>query len=167
MISKADLLAEMLRECDICVHLAGKVPPGGLEFRFTPTQRSTLELLQYISFVGTAFAAAAVTGTWDRYGELEKAASSLAAADFPAAMERQKAALRDLLAGVPDADLAAKRFKTPWGDELPLGRALIELPLGSLIAYRMQLFLQAKAAGNAEIWTPNCWAGVDMARNVG
>jgi hypothetical protein len=26
----------------------------------------------------------------------------------------------------------------------------------------MQLFLHAKAAGNADIATPNCWAGVDM-----
>ena len=30
-----------------------------------------------------------------------------------------------------------------------------------LVAYRMQLFLQAKAAGNASIGTANCWGGMD------
>jgi hypothetical protein len=30
------------------------------------------------------------------------------------------------------------------------------------MAYRMQLFLYAKAAGNHAIQTPNCWAGVDV-----
>jgi len=36
------------------------------------------------------------------------------------------------------------------------------LAYGSLVAYRMQLFLQAKAAGNSSLATPNCWAGVGM-----
>lgn len=30
----------------------------------------------------------------------------------------------------------------------------------------MQLFLYAKQAGNRDIWTPNCWVGVDWEKPV-
>ena len=162
MITKDQLLAGMQRECDICTHLYGKIPDGGLDFRFTPTQRSTLELLQYLSFVGTGFTTAVIDATWDPYTELAKASEALDAADFPAAMERQKQALTDLFAKVTDEDLQTREFTQPWGHTQKLGHAIQELAYASLVAYRMQLFLQAKAAGNAEIATPNCWAGVDM-----
>ncbi len=48
-----------------------------------------------------------------------------------------------------------------WGEDFSLGRALIQMPYGCLVAHRMQLFLYAKAAGNHALQTPNCWAGVD------
>ena len=43
-----------------------------------------------------------------------------------------------------------------------LGRALMDMPFRCLSGYRMQLFLYAKAAGNHDLNTANCWAGVDM-----
>ena len=162
MFNKDDLLASMLRECDICLHLHGKVPPDGFDFRFTPPQRSTLELLRYISFVGIGATRGLVEGGWDAYEALEQEAEALEAADFPAAIERQKAGLSDVFAALTDADLADRTATLPWGEETPLGRAMLELAYGSLVAYRMQLFLHAKAAGNASLATPNCWAGVDM-----
>lgn len=162
MITKDELLAGMQRECDICIHLHSKIPQDGLDFRFTPEQRSTLELLQYLSFVGTGFTTAVIDSTWDPYGEMAKASEDLAAADFPAAMERQKQALADLFEKVSDEDLGTREFTQPWGHTQKLGHAIQELAYASLVAYRMQLFLQAKAAGNIEIATPNCWAGVDM-----
>ncbi len=162
MISKADLLASMRRECDICVHLHGKIPPGGLEFRFTEGQRTTLELMRYLSFVGIGAAAGMVTGDWDTYTALSEESERMVAEDFPGAMEEQKEKLAALLETLTDEDLAKKEADLPWAPKQPLGRAILELALGSLIAYRMQLFLQAKAAGNASLATSNCWAGVDM-----
>jgi hypothetical protein len=162
MISKNDLLGSMLRECDICLHLFGKVPADSFGFRFTSAQRSTLELLRYLSFVGLGATRGLVEGEWVAYQALAAEAETLDAADFPAAVERQKAGLTEVFAGLTDADLAERIGKLPWGVEAPLGRALLELAYGSLVAYRMQLFLQAKAAGNASLSTPNCWAGVDL-----
>ena len=162
MIPKDELLAAMQRECDICIHLHSKIPEGGLDFRFTPPQRSTLELLQYLSFVGTGFTTAVVDATWDPYGEMAKASESLTADAFPAAMERQKPEHADRFAKVTDEDMVTREFTQPWGHTQKLGRAIQELAYASLVAYRMQLFLHAKAAGNAEIATPNCWAGMDM-----
>jgi hypothetical protein len=43
-----------------------------------------------------------------------------------------------------------------------LGRALLDVPVRWMGGYRMQLFLYARAAGNEEIWTPDCWAGITM-----
>lgn len=162
MPTKDQLLAAMQREFDICTHLHGKIPEGGMDFRLTPTQRSTLELLQYLSFVGTGFTTAVIDASWDPYTELAKASESLTAEDFPAAMERQKQDLAALFDKVTEEDLQKREFTQPWGHTQKLGPAIQELAYASLVAYRMQLFLQAKAAGNTDISTPNCWAGVDM-----
>lgn len=162
MISKDDLLSLMLRECDICVHLHKKLPAGSMDFRFTPPQRSTRELLQYLSFIGIGATRSMIAGNWDAYTEAAKAAESLDPADFPAAMERQKAALRALFAETSEQDLREKPFNLPWDQVMPLAKAILTLPYASLVAYRMQLFLHAKAAGNASIGTANCWAGIDM-----
>ena len=162
MLSKNDLLSLMLRECDICVHLHSKIPAGTMDFRLSPAQRSTVELLRYLSFIGIGATQSMVEGKWDAYQAAAKAAESLESDAFPAAMERQKDALRALFAEVPEADFTAKKFTLPWEQVMPLGMAIITLPYGSLVAYRMQLFLHAKAAGNSAIGTSNCWAGTDM-----
>ena len=162
-MTKDDLLAAMARECDLCVHLHGKVPPGGMEFRLTPAQRSTAELLRYLSYSGIGISRSLLAGSFDPYHALAKEAESLAPAGFPAAMERQKGALRDLFAGLSGADYAAKPVAQPWGTTRPLGAALVEFPYATLVAYRMQLFLQAKAAGNGALSTANCWGGRDAA----
>ncbi len=54
----------------------------------------------------------------------------------------------------------------PTGDTATLGNALMMLPLKWMVGYRMQFFLYLKSAGNTEIWTPNCWMGVDFERPV-
>ena len=44
-------------------------------------------------------------------------------------------------------------------DVEPLGRALLEMPLKWMTAYRMQLFLYAKAAGAVDLTTADNWRG--------
>jgi hypothetical protein len=161
-VNRDDLLELMIRECDLCIHLHGKVPEGAMEFRFTEGQRSTAELLRYLSFVGLGASRSMAEDDWDVYHGMEKEAASLDPAAFPAAMERQKVGLRAFFAELPEEKLASARLTMPWGVEMPLGRALLALPYASLVAYRMQLFLHAKAAGNAAIGTANCWGGMDM-----
>ena len=160
-MNKTELLESMLRECDIVTHLLGKVQPGGWDFRLTPAQRSTTELCRYLAFAGQGIAQSMAEGKWDAYEALEKECAALGSADFPAAMDRQKDGLRALLAPLSDADLATKTSAMPWGETMSLGKAIVILAYGSLVAYRMQLFLHAKAAGNASIGTSNCWAGRD------
>lgn len=161
-MNKDDLLSLMQRECDVCIHLHGKIPAGSEGFRFTPKQRSTAELLRYLSFIGLGATRSMLSGNWEPYQALSKVAETETPADFPAAMERQKAGLAATFAEVSDADLVEKNFTLPWGETVSLGKAILALSYASLVAYRMQLFLHAKAAGNDSIGTANCWGGMDQ-----
>ena len=44
---------------------------------------------------------------------------------------------------------------------LPLGAAILNGPAKWLAAYKMQLFLYAKASGAPELKTSNLWRGAD------
>lgn len=161
MLTKNELLESILEECDICKHLHSKLPPGGLDYRQSASQRSNLEILRYLSFCGIGGALAMIDGNWDGYQELAARSQELSADDFPAAMDRQKEALKEKFAALSDADLS-REATHPMGHKLKLSRALLEISLKWMTGYRMQLFLGAKAAGNDELWTPDCWAGVSM-----
>ena len=54
MIRKEDLSAVMQRECDICVHLFSKFDAAGYDYRPSPGQRSTIELLRYLAISPSA-----------------------------------------------------------------------------------------------------------------
>jgi len=52
VLTKNELVASLQNEVRILLHLAGKVDRAKLDYRPTPKQRSTLELLQYLSMMG-------------------------------------------------------------------------------------------------------------------
>ncbi len=164
MIGKNEIRDFILKECDTCLHLYGQIPPGGLDYRPTPDQRSTLELLRYLSFCAIAGARTMAEGGWDTYKELAERAGTMTAEAFPEAMARQKEELTAFFEGLTQEQIETQVATLPLGDKVPLERALVELPQHWMVAYRMQLFLYAKQAGNADLWTPDCWVGVSMER---
>ncbi len=161
MFDKQQFLESCAHETRVIRHLATKVPPGGLEWRPTPKQRSTLELLRYLTTCAIVPAKALVAGNWDDAEALEAASAAVTAETFASAMDAQMAALSDLLAGLTEKDLAEREAAMPWGTPCKLGEGLVNTVLKTLTAYRMQLFLHAKAAGNADLGPANCWVGVD------
>ena len=156
-----DLRDAILHDCEIAIHLHGKLPPGSADYRPSPAQRSTTELLRYLAGCGIGSALAMRDGSWKGYEDAMDRVAEMPAAGFPDAMRRQKEEIRELLAGLTDADLATRTATLPWGEVVSLGRGLTETTLKWLTAYRMQLFLYAKASGATEIGTANNWAGVD------
>ena len=161
MITKDQLAASMLRECDIAKHLFTKLPAGALDYRPTPGQRSTLELLRYLAICGIAGIRAMVENNLHVVTDYKAQVAEMAAAEFPAAMDRQKAQISEYFANVDERTLETEQAKLPGAPPMPLGAALMNAPLKWLTAYRMQLFLYAKAAGAEEIGTANAWAGID------
>ncbi len=161
MLGKDEILAAILKECDICTHLFTKIPGEGLDFRPTPDQRNMLELLQYISYCAIGGARAMAEGNWDGYQEVAARSKTMAAEEFPSAMERQKAELAELFDGLTQQDVETRPAKTPDGQDMTLEAALFQAPLRWIAGYRMQLFLYAKEAGNTDIGTANCWLGLD------
>lgn len=160
MMDKAQFLDSCAHEIRVIRHLATKVPPGALDWKPTPAQRSTLDLLRYLTTAAIVPTRAMISGNWDGANETEKAAESLAPEGFDAAMATQEALIREAVAPLSERDLAERDATLPWGAPSKLGAALVDTALKPLVAYRMQLFLYAKAAGNAAIGPADCWAGV-------
>jgi hypothetical protein len=164
VLTKAQLLDAISDELRVCRHLARKLPQGGLDWRPTPGQRSTLELLRYLSTAGTDLTREMASGTWDVARVTGRAPQDLRAEDFDAAMERQDRDIRALLAPYGDADLRTRPAMLPTGQPSTLGTALVLVVWRALVGYRMQLFLYAKGAGNAALTTLDCWYGIDAPR---
>jgi hypothetical protein len=98
---------------------------------------------------------------WKLFAEYRERVKDMPAADFPAAMERQKQEILGVLGAVSEEALRSQEAPMPGGTMLPLGMAIMEGPLKWLVAYKMQLFLYAKASGATELKTSNLWRGVD------
>lgn len=161
MLTKQQLLDAISDELRVCRHLARKVPAGKLDWRPSPGQRSTLELLQYLSTAGTDLTREMVSGSWDVKRVSGKAPKGMRAEEFDAAMERQDKDIRALVEPFSDRDLAQRPAMLPTGTPTNLGAALLFVVWRALVGYRMQLFLYAKGAGNAAISTLECWYGID------
>ncbi len=163
MLSKNDILDSILTECDIATHVVSKIPADGADYRQSPDQRSNLEIARYLAFCAIGGTCAMIDGNWDRYTKWNEATANVELANFAEAMERQKQALRDTFDALDDDDLQ-REVAHPLGHTMRLERAFVELPLKWLVAYRMQVFTGAKAAGNSDLWTPDCWGGITMER---
>ena len=161
MLNRNDILESILSDIRICKHLLTKLPRDAMDFRPSPEQRSTLELLRYVSFCAIGGAHALFDGEWSRYKEWAERTATLQPGEIDAALDRHAQALKTWFEELSDDDFDTRLATTPLGEEFTLGRALIEMPLKWMTAYRMQLYLYAKQAGNKDIWTPNCWGGVD------
>ena len=160
MISREDLLIAMEHETKVCKHLYTKIPEGGMEYRPTEGQRTTLELLRYL----TTCAIGIIIWHTDRDSEKSKQydeeAKNMRPNEFPGMMDKQLERIREALAGIDD-DRMDSKAQIPGAGEGTLGAALMRTSYAWLVAYRMQLFLYIKAAGNDEIGTVNNWAGID------
>ena len=100
---------------------------------------------------------------WKLFAPFSERAKTMLAADFVEAMDRQKAELIAFFKGLSTERLATQEAPLPGGATQPLGVALMNGPLKWLTAYKLQLFLYAKATGIQGIGTSNAWRGVDMA----
>jgi hypothetical protein len=160
MLTKPEFLAALKRETTILSHLAAQLKPRHLAFRLTPPQRSTLELLQYLTINAQAGVGYYLTGSWDHWDDLEAASKGVNLRNFPVALKAQERSVSRMLATVSeDWSTRLVRPMSGKGRPIPLATALFETTLTMCIGYRMQLFLQAKAAGLAKLGSADLWAG--------
>lgn len=159
------LLPALLHEINVCIHLFGKLGDHDLEYRLSPSQRSTDELLRYIATCAIAPIVSMRAGDWKLYDEAEERIAARPMTDFVALMEEQAEALRQVFAEMTDEELDTKIVKAPGvRDMLTLREAVMRTSYAWLVAYRMQFFLHLKASGITDIGTSNNWAGVDRRR---
>ena len=162
VLTKDELLAMLKKEARILVHLAEKIEPSMVNYRPTPKQRSTLELLRYMTGMGPLLVKAAKNGAWDMEG-WQAAAKAAEARDFDqtlAVLRGQADEYAKLLSDMSDADFRAEITGFD-GKPVSKGAFIVSLVLGGHAAYRTQLFCYLKSCGRDELSTYNLWQGID------
>ena len=161
VLTKNELIAAFQHEARILQHLAGKIEPTMVDYRPTPKQRSTIELLRYLTIMGPSLIPAIKTGAFDgaAFGAAQAAANAMNFDQVLAAIEKQGKDYAQQLGGWPDTDFRGEIEM--FGRKSSRGSLIVNLILCGFAAYRTQLFCYLKACGRDELNTMNLWAGMD------
>ena len=159
VMTKAELIGSLQNEVRILLHLASKVDPAKADYRPTAKQRSTLELLQYLSIMGPGLVGAIRGGKFDvdAWTAAEKASKARNFDQTVAAIKAQDYGA--LLGDMADADFRSE--VEMFGNKGSRGSMMVNMILSGYAAYRTQLFCYLKACGRDELNTMNLWAGMD------
>ena len=157
MFSPEAFIKSYATESSICARLFSKMPAGGLDYRPTNGQRTTLELMRYISKGPYNGVRRIVAGDWTLGKPAVELSKDMPASDFVAQMHWQSEEVARIVRGANTVDLEEGFVLLPWGENSIKGEALVNHPLKWLVGYRMQLFLYLKAAGAKELATPDLW----------
>jgi hypothetical protein len=164
VLTKEEVIGFLQHEIRLLIHLAGKIDPAKLDYRPTPKQRSTLELLRYMAIMGPTQLAAIKGGVFTResMGALWTPAETVSKSlSFDEAVARIKQQADDY---AQLSQWTEAEFRTPidmFGSPMTKGSALVAIVLNAHAAYRMQLFLYLKSCGREELNTMNLWMGID------
>ncbi len=171
VLAKHELIQCLRNEVNLVLHLASKIDPAKSDYRPTPGQRSTLELLRYLAIVGPIHLRAAMADAFDpdvwrnlwQNGEAHTKQMGIQEAKDAIAQHREL--FTELLETRPDSDFRDELEM--FGHTASRGSWLVNLVLCHYTAYRMQLFLYLKSSGRAELNTLNLWVGVDSMKVQG
>lgn len=161
VLSAAELVNLLQHEVKILVFLAGKATGAARDYRPSPKQRSTTELLRYLSMMGPALMTVARTGVFDgaAWSAEERAAADLTFDEAVGAIAAQSGAY-----AAQAGELTAEYLRAevaPFGEPMSRGRFIVQYVLCGYAAYRTQLFLYLKVSGHPELGTTELWDGVD------
>jgi hypothetical protein len=161
VLTKAELIASMQKEVRILLHLATKIDRSKLDYRPTPKQRSTIELLKYLSVMGPVLFQSVKAGGFDP-AVWTAAQNKAAAYDFDQTLDSiaaQADQYSSLIGDMSDADFRVEIEM--FGRKSTKGFFIVNTVLCGYAAYRTQLFNYLKACGREELNTMNLWAGMD------
>lgn len=157
MITKDQFIASMLHETSVIKHLFTKIPDTAFDYKPTEGQRSTLELLQYLAFVGTT-AIDFFNGNASAFENFDAKKQTVTRENFLETFTAEEMKIKELLDAMTEEQLMEEA--TAFGMTSPRAIHLFNI-LKWLVAYKMQLFLYIKANGVTDIGTPNLWGGKD------
>ncbi len=157
MFTTESLIRAWKSETEICIALFAKLPAGGLDYRPTAGQRTTLDLLRYLGWGPRNGVVRVLAGDWAATAPAMEMAKDMPPSDFVPVMRRHADEVARRLRAADPEDLAGGTMSFPWGETMPKGEALVLYPYRWLTGYRMQLFLYLKGAGVSGISTPELW----------
>ena len=163
VLTKPELIALLQKEVRLLLHLTTKIEPDMLDYRPTPKQRSTIELLRYLTTSGPALInyAKGQPMDADAIAEATEAANKRNFEETVAALAALSDLYPQMLADMSDDDL---RGEIMWvdGTKISKGQFLVNYVFGQAAQYRLQLFLYLKACGREDLNTMNLWIGADV-----
>lgn len=159
MITKEHFVGAIEHEVKVIKHLLDKIPDDKLDYKPTEKQRNLLELLQYLSIMVPAMFKMILTNDYGVFGDYVKKSETTTVKNFKERIEESLAEAKSIFGEFSEEELdkEVEMFGTKQTKRLFLFNVL-----NMLAAYKMQLFLYIKAAGNQEIGTSNVWRGMDM-----
>ncbi|MCX6592104.1 MAG: hypothetical protein NTZ56_11305 [Acidobacteria bacterium] len=161
VLNKQQLIGSLQNEIRILLHLCSKVQPEMLDYRPTPKQRSTIELLRYLSVMGPVLVPSIKAGEFlmDRWNAGTAAADALDFAGVLKSLESQLAFYEEAVNGFSDEELQGEIEM--FGNKFLRGPMLVNMVVAGHAAYRTQLFCYLKSCGREELGTTNLWIGMD------
>lgn len=161
VLTKPELLGALKHEVHILSHLISKIEPKMVDYRPTPKQRSTIELLRYLSHMGPMLLVSIKNGGFDAaaWQVAVEAASKKDLAQIAESIASMSQKYEELVGGYSDEDFRGEIEM--FGSKSSRGSLIVNFVLGGHAAYRTQLFLYLKANGRDELTTMNLWAGMD------
>lgn len=161
VLTKSELLTALQNEVRILMHLIGKIDRTAIDYRPTAKQRSTLDLLRYLSYMGPTLVRMANNqadfGTWKTESEAAEARNF---DQTVAVIADQKKTYETLINGMSD-ELLRSEIDNFDGSKTSRGVFILKYVLQGHAAYRTQLFLYLKSCGREELGTRNLWGGID------
>lgn len=157
MISKEEFTGALVRELEVIKHLGSKVKPEQLSFKPTEKQRTTQELMHYLSYVFVALAESIYKGDKSIYMSHMNEKESVSIENFAGSIDSQIAKIQEYVNMMNEEDMKVE--VDIWVVQTKAMHLLHMLK--TACAYKMQLFLYLKQSGSPELNTSNLWRGVD------
>ncbi len=156
MYTKENYIKSLENEVRIIKHLGTKITPEMLDYRPTPSQRSTLDLMQYLSAAGSSIMKSVLVQDTKAGMDYADFKSSVTIENFGEKMDAQLADMKENFAKFTDSDFSKE---VDFYGKASVSEHMINI-LRTFSAYRMQLFLYIKSCG-VSLNTYNVWVGMD------
>lgn len=160
MSHKENLLNSIEKEIGVIKALHSKITPEMLLYSPYEGMRTTLELLQYITFCSSAtlsyFLLEDKSNAGETYKEISANSKTVTYDNFKQRMSDELAKIKEVFEKFTDDDLITKEVLLPWQQPMILGQAIMDTVVKWLAGYKMQLFVYMKQNG-VKLDTGDCW----------
>jgi hypothetical protein len=157
---KQHLLQNLQREIFLLKQLAPMIEERDLDFRPVEKMRSTLELMQYLSGIGSTMLRWFIKNdlTPEEWVKIREHRKTVTRENFKERLDQQMEEIIMYMNMISEEDLNKMEIELPWKEKMILGTAIINCPVKWLATYRMQIFMYLKMNGRHEISTKEAWS---------
>lgn len=161
MLTPPQFLKLINKEIHVIIQLSKQVQPAALSYRPKENMRSVQELMQYLTGCGYNYAAFWNTdgslSAQDYFKQVREKSIPATLENFESLMLSQQEKIKALVDGFSLEDWQHKIVTYPWGEEAPLGEAMVETSLKWLTAYKYQLMMYIKMSTETPLSTKETW----------